>query len=114
MRDDYARLKKIKECLEWIEQYTARGETLFLKDHMCQDAVLRNFQVIGDAIKELTPDFIKQYSDIDWSGWARFRDKLTHDYFGVDLDLVWKAANERVPEFKKRLEEMLNQDQQRL
>ncbi len=107
MKDDYGRLTKIRECLQWIEEYTASGEGPFMNDHMRQDAVLRNFQVIGDAVKELSPEFVKQHSQIDWSGWARFRDKLTHDYFGVNLDLVWKAIREKVPALKNELGSIL-------
>lgn len=51
MKDDYGRLLKIMECIKWIEQYTSKSEDWFLNNHMCQDAVLRNFQVIGDASK---------------------------------------------------------------
>jgi uncharacterized protein with HEPN domain len=107
MKDDYGRLVKIRECLQWIEQYTAQGKDWFMDNHMCQDAVLRNFQVIGDAVKELSAECIKGNADIDWSRWARFRDKLTHDYFGVNFDLVWEAIEDRVPEFKNKLDKII-------
>jgi uncharacterized protein with HEPN domain len=91
----------------WIGQYTDKGEDWFMNNHMCQDAVLRNFQVIGDAVKELSTECTRENADIDWSGWARFRDKLTHDYFGVNLDLVWEAIEDRLPEFKNKLEKII-------
>jgi len=69
----------------------------FSKDDKTQFAVIRALEIIGEASKKI-PDKIKtSYSDITWREIAGMRDKLIHDYFGVDIDVVWKTAVEDIP-----------------
>jgi uncharacterized protein with HEPN domain len=69
----------------------------FSKDDKTQFAVIRALEIIGEASKKI-PDKIKtSYSDIPWREIAGMRDKLIHDYFGVDIDVVWKTAVEDIP-----------------
>jgi uncharacterized protein with HEPN domain len=110
MRSDELRAEKIQECIASIVDYTSQGEKYFLSDKKTQDAVLRNIQVIGDAIKELSEEFKKQHVHVDWSGWARFRDKITHDYFGVDFGTLWRTLQEDLPRLKQAIEEIIPQD----
>ena len=62
---------------------------VFLKNNLIQDAVIRNFEIIGEAAKKLNDDFRATYSEIEWKKIAGMRDKLIHDYIGVDLWAVW-------------------------
>jgi uncharacterized protein with HEPN domain len=73
---------------------------------MVQDAVIRNFQVIGEAIKDLSFELKNNYSDIQWREAAQFRDKITHDYFGIDLDVVWQTVEEDLPNFRAQIEKV--------
>ncbi|WP_255727721.1 HepT-like ribonuclease domain-containing protein [Rhodohalobacter sulfatireducens] len=68
-----------------------------------QSAVIRQFEVMGEAVKKLDKELTNQYSDTDWTAIAGMRDLLIHQYFGVDLDLVWESVTEDLPKFKKTM-----------
>lgn len=74
---------------------------------MIQDAVVRNLEIIGEAAKNIPEDLRKQYSIIPWKRVAGFRDIAIHDYFGVDLETVWKIATQGTPEIKPHLQTIL-------
>lgn len=83
-------LQDIAESIERIISYTENIQyEQFKKDLKTQDAVLRNIEIMGEAVKRL-PDAMKsKYSNIPWRNIAGTRDKLIHDYFGVNIDIVW-------------------------
>lgn len=79
-------LLHIKDCILKIEEYTdSLNQQNFLKNSLVQDAVIRNFEIIGEAAKQLSKEFRLKYPDIPWKSMAGLRDKLIHDYIGVDL-----------------------------
>ncbi len=100
MTDDRIRITKLKECIGNINEYTSQGKGYFLKDSRTQDAILRNFQVIGQIVKDLSAE-IKQEYPADWKEAARFRDKITHDYFEIDLEIVWDVIENKIPKLKR-------------
>ncbi|MCG2588199.1 DUF86 domain-containing protein [Rhodohalobacter sp. WB101] len=65
--------------------------------------MIRQFEVMGEAVKKLDKELTNQYSDTDWTAIAGMRDLLIHQYFGVDLDLVWESVTEDLPKFKKTM-----------
>lgn len=71
---------------------------------MLQDALVRNIEVVGEAVKNLSPEITENYPDIAWSQMARMRDKIAHHYFRINLDLVWKTATEDLPALKSEIE----------
>jgi uncharacterized protein with HEPN domain len=88
--DDSVYLQHILDCITRIEQYTANvDETNFKKDTLIQDGVIRQIEIIGEAVKCLSATFRSSHDQIRWQDMARMRDKLIHDYFGVDLEKVW-------------------------
>jgi uncharacterized protein with HEPN domain len=76
----------------------------FLQDHKTQDAVIRNIEIIGEAVKLLSDNIKKSHPHIAWKEIAGTRDKLIHDYFGVNIDVVWNIAKEDLPSFVDQLE----------
>ncbi|MEI8205946.1 MAG: DUF86 domain-containing protein [Kiritimatiellales bacterium] len=69
----------------------------FLKDKRTQDAVVRNIEILGEATKNISAAFRAQHSDIPWKNIAGMRDKLIHDYFGVNFDVVWSVVQTDLP-----------------
>ncbi|MBI5566652.1 MAG: DUF86 domain-containing protein [Chloroflexi bacterium] len=108
MIDDRLYLIHILECIEWIESYTLGGYTAFAESHQIQDAVIRNFEIMGEAVKRLSSDVRAAYPDIPWRQVAGFRDVLIHDYFGIDLDEVWGVVQTNLPQLKQQIETILH------
>lgn len=102
------------ELVEDISEATRRLEIYsqdmdygaFLEDIKTQDAVIRNFEIIGEAAKNITDDFKEKHPDIPWKDLAGIRDKLIHHYFGVNLEIVWTIIEEDLPNLKKELQDI--------
>ena len=107
MKDDKLYLIHIAECIERIESYTIQGQEAFKKSSMAQDAVARNFEIIGEAVKRISQTLKQKHPDVPWQRIAGLRDVLIHDYISVDLDEVWSIVQQNVPPFKKKLETIL-------
>lgn len=69
----------------------------FKNDRMRIDAVVRNFEIVGEATKHLSPDLKARYPNTDWKSIAGFRDTLIHGYFGVDLEILWDIIVNKIP-----------------
>jgi len=76
---------------------TAPGRDAFLADELVQHAVVRNFEMIGEAAKRVPDDYRRAHPEIPWRGLAAFRDVLIHRYESVDLLEVWRVVEEQVP-----------------
>ncbi|QYZ79207.1 DUF86 domain-containing protein [Methanofollis formosanus] len=100
----------ILEAIDRIERYTA---TLtfenFFQDTKTQDAVIRNLEIIGEAVKNLPTDFKEAHPEVEWRAVAGMRDKLIHHYFGVDMRIVWETARTDLPVFRSRIESILRE-----
>ncbi len=70
---------------------------------MVQDAVIRNFEIIGEATKKLSSEFISSHVNIPWKEMAGMRDKLIHDYMGIEIDVMWKTIENDIPELYQLL-----------
>jgi uncharacterized protein with HEPN domain len=81
----------IADRIERIERYTGDGLEAFKASDMKQDAIIRNFEVIGEAAKKLLPETIAPYPQVPWKRIAGFRDVLIHNYDSVRLEIVWSA-----------------------
>ncbi len=108
-RDHRLFLKDILEAINSIEEFTA-GMSLeeFSEDDKTSSAVLRKLEIIGEAAKNIPEQVKKEYPDIPWKDMARIRDKVTHSYFGVDHEIVWKVVKERLPDIKQNLDTSYN------
>ena len=97
-------LEHILENIERIENNISDlSEAEFSKDVDIQDATLRRLEIIGEAVKNLPLPFRKKYPSIPWKKMAGMRDILIHEYFGVDMYLVWKILTKDIPKLKKQI-----------
>jgi uncharacterized protein with HEPN domain len=103
MKDERLYLSNIQECIERIEEYTKGGKEEFMQTKMIQDAVIRNFEIIGEATKRLSPELRSQYSDVPWQQMAGLRDVLIHDYLKVNLNLVWQIIEHNLSDLKRQV-----------
>lgn len=102
-RDDSFFLLNAVDALQDIIAYTEVGHDTFIKEKMRQDAVERKFEILGEAVKNLSEDLRKIHPDIPWSHMARFRDMLSHHYFGIDYETVWIITQKDVPEVLEKI-----------
>ncbi|MBW2343918.1 MAG: DUF86 domain-containing protein [Deltaproteobacteria bacterium] len=96
-RDPRVYLAQIMERIERIKRYTASGKEAFFSDSLIQDAVIRNFEVIGEAAKRIPEQYRCEHPEIPWRGLASFRDVLIHQYEGVSLPEVWVIIERDLP-----------------
>ncbi len=109
MKDDRLYLSNIKECIERIESYTVDGKEIFLQMPIVQDAVIRNFEIIGEATKRLSAELRTAHPEIQWQQIAGFRDVLIHDYLKVNLNRVWGVIERDLPGLKRTVETILRE-----
>lgn len=107
MKDDRLYLIHIWECIQRIESYAIEGKSSFLASNMIQDAIIRNFEIIGEATKHLSPELKQSHPEIQWRGLAGFRDVLIHNYMGVDLVEIWNIIENELPHIKSSLKPVL-------
>lgn len=103
-------LKHILESIEDVEDYINDiSKKKFSEDIKTQDAVIRKLEIIGEAVKNLPNDFRKLHTEIEWREISGMRDRLIHEYFDVNIDIVWGTAKKDIPEFKKQVLELLEE-----
>ena len=108
-RGDKEFLLDMLEAIKRVELYIdGLGYQDFLGKIETQDAVVRNLEIIGEASKNISKDLKIEYNDIPWKEIAGMRDKVIHFYFGVNWDIVWRAAKETLPQLKEKIEGILN------
>jgi uncharacterized protein with HEPN domain len=109
IKNDQVYLEHILESITKIERFiNGISKFDFDRDLMLQDAVIRNFEIIGEATKKISKEFSQSHPEIPWQEMAGMRDKLIHDYLDVDLDVVWKTIELDLPLLKKMLSEIIN------
>jgi uncharacterized protein with HEPN domain len=106
VKDQAAYLSHIADAIDDIQQYCSVGRDAFMSDRMRQDAVIRKLEIIGEAAKHLS-DAVKQLApSTPWRKIAGMRDRLTHEYFGVDLALVWTVADRELPLLRSTVDQL--------
>jgi len=107
-RDLRLYLDDILDAIEKIENYV-EGFSFekFSADSKTVDAIVRNFEIIGEATKRIPLETKEKYPQIPWKMMAGTRDKLIHEYFGVNLQVLWKAVKEDLPPVKRSIKSLL-------
>ena len=108
MKDEPVYLGHIRDAINDIKSYAAVGEAAFRADRMRQDAVIRKLEIIGEAVKRLSDATRARRPEIPWKQIAGMRDRLTHDYFGVDLGLVWRVVERDLQTLDAAVNELLS------
>lgn len=101
-------LKHILDEIVFLEQNSKGLDfSKFIPDETKTRAFIRSLEIIGEASKKIPSDFKEKHKDIEWKAISGMRDKLIHDYFGVDFELVWDVIKNKLPVLKKKIEEIL-------
>jgi uncharacterized protein with HEPN domain len=100
-------LDHILKAIERINKYTDDiDEVTFLQKQMLQDAVIRNIEIIGEAARNIQihcADFVREHPDVPWEDVYLMRNRVSHGYFSVDLQIVWKTVERDIPEFEQQI-----------
>jgi uncharacterized protein with HEPN domain len=104
VKDERVYLLHAVEAIDAILRYTTAGREAFFADGKTQDAVIRNIEIIGQAVKGVSDSTRALEPGVPWRQIAGMRDKLIHEYFGVDLALVWDVVERELPVLRPRLE----------
>lgn len=107
-RDYKAFINDILEAINRIESYTS-NLTIddFSESQLYQDAIVRNLEIIGEAVKRLPDELIKKYPNIEWKKIAGLREILIHAYFGIEIEIVWDVIQNKLPELKDQISRIL-------
>ena len=109
-RDDSVYLHHVINASERIPEYLEGvNRVRFETYHLLQDGVIRQLEIIGEAIKRVSKDMRVIYPEVPWQDIAGMRDKLIHDYFGVDIETVWLTAHDDIPILKQQVEGILRE-----
>ena len=108
MKHDKVYLRHILDEIVFIQQsITNLSYDSFVESETYTRAFSRSIEIIGEAVKNLSPSFRDENSDIDWKKIAGMRDKLIHQYFSVDYELIWDAVKNKLPAIENRIKEIL-------
>jgi len=98
----------IYDAIDKIEERAAGiSKEQFLQDDVIQDSVVRQFEILGEAINNLSDEIKEKYSQIEWNKAVGLRNALIHGYFDVDFEIVWGTIKNDLPDLKTRINEMI-------
>lgn len=109
MRRDGERLRDILEAGRRIAEYLAEGRERFDRDELVQVWVVHHIGIIGEAAAKLSSDLRSGHGEVPWADMVAMRNKLVHDYFGIDLDVVWNTASRDIPTLMRSIEGILDE-----
>jgi uncharacterized protein with HEPN domain len=103
-RDPLILLEDITLAIQKIGRYTAQMDRdTFLADELVIDGVARNLEIIGEAARQLPEEFVRNHAHVPWRQIAGLRNRIVHDYFGLDLEIIWEIIQHDLPELEKQV-----------
>jgi uncharacterized protein with HEPN domain len=110
-RDESLYLADIIECCEKVLRFT-EGMTYkdFIYDELHFDAVLRNLEIVGEAVKHISDETRQKYPQVKWRKIAGFRDVVAHNYFGVSDEIIWDVVENIIPELLEQVRKILKEN----
>ena len=110
-KKDIIYVKHIRDAINSILEYTKDlNKNDFNSKEIIQDAVIRQIEIIGEAVKNVSIDFRELYSNIPWKKITGMRDKLIHGYFNVDVERVWNVIINDIPVLKNQIEDIIDKE----
>ena len=107
-RDYKVYLEDIIEAIAKIERYVANLTfEEFSREEIVIDATIRNFEIIGEAVKRIPENIKQKYPEVEWKKIAGLRDILIHEYSAIDLEILWDIIKNKLPDFKKNISKIL-------
>lgn len=98
--------------ISYIEDVlSSTDKARFLSDQTLKRSFVRSIEIIGEAARKIPDNFRARHSDIDWKRITGMRDKLIHDYFGVDYTIVWDVAINKLPELKQKITQIVESEE---
>ena len=98
------------ECTYLLSVNKDLSKDDFLNDETLKRAVVRSLEIIGEATKKIPADFKVKWSSIQWKNMAGMRDRLIHNYIGVNYSIVWDVLSNKIPELYDQIQEVLNKE----
>jgi uncharacterized protein with HEPN domain len=103
-RDPLVLLEDIMLAIQKIARYTSQMDhDAFLSDELVIDGVARNLEIIGEAARQLPEEFKRTHAQIPWTQIAGLRNRIVHDYFGLDLEIIWEIIQHDLPDLEKQV-----------
>jgi len=109
--EDY--LEHVAQAIQRATEYIERFDSVnaFRQSQRDQDAVIRNIEIIGEAARKIqqhAPEFVTTHPDLPWVEMRGMRNKMIHDYFDVDINVVWGTVKDDLPRLKRQVDDLLN------
>lgn len=107
MRDDRERLLDIQEAIQRIEKYTSSDREVFEGDELVQTWVVHHLQIIGEAARHISSSLKLRHAQVPWSQITGMRNILVHNYFGIDVEVVWLVVERDLQNLERQVEAIL-------
>lgn len=103
-------LRSILDAIDAIQRYAEPGEDAFRSERMRQDAILRNLEVVGEAVSKLSPGLRAKYPEVPWTQIVGMRNRLIHGYLSIKVELVWDTVTMVMPGFREQVLKLLREN----
>ena len=107
MRIIEERFLDMMEAIQRIEKYAGRGRRAFVADELIQTYIVHNLQILGEAAAKIPSDQQREYPNLPWPKMVGMRNVLGHNYFNIDLDIVWQVVETELPALKEKIGRIL-------